>query len=197
MKSRPRFKPIGFSSLCVAMCLGTLAYAQDAAGGAQNTAGAAATNASNAANKATANGQDEYPDLVEIDPFGGVSTWGQVMRGLTTKLANGGLGGLRLTFNPSAHLGLELWAEYDTANVVFRQSKWFLSRNHNTAPGLWFRGAKLHLWFEPDHQPQTARIEGSTVFDGGRGRNPVLPNQLCREQSDERDRSGALRHGRA
>ncbi len=145
MKSRPRFKPISFTSLCVAMCLGTLAYAQDAANAAQNTAGAAATNTSNAAKKAVSNGQDEYPDLIEIDPFGGISTWGQVMRGLTTKLANGGLGGLRLTFNPSAHLGLELWAEYDTANVTFRQSSGFYPGTTTPLPAYGF-GARNYIY---------------------------------------------------
>ncbi len=145
MKSRPRFKPIVFSSLCVTMCFGTFAYAQDAANAAQNTAGAAGTNTTNAAKKAVSNGQDEYPDLIEIDPFGGVSTWGQVMRGLTTKLANGGLGGLRLAFNPSAHLGLELWAEYDTANVVFRQSSGFAPGTTTPLPAYGF-GARNYIY---------------------------------------------------
>jgi hypothetical protein len=63
---------------------------------------------------------DEYSDKFEIDPFAGISMYGQVMRGLTTKLVNGGLGGLRLTYNPTLHLGLELWADYDVANVEFR-----------------------------------------------------------------------------
>ncbi len=118
MKSRLRFKPIGSGVLCMAVCLGTAAYAQDT--NTQSTAGTA-TNAPKA-KAAGASGLDQYPDLIEIDPFGGVSTYGQVLRGLTTKLVNGGVGGLRLTYNPSAYLGIELWADFDQANVEFRQS---------------------------------------------------------------------------
>ncbi len=116
MKTRLGIKPISSAVLCAAMCLGTSAFAQDS----QNTSSTATTSTKTA--KSVANGQDQYPDLVEIDPFGGISTYGQVMRGLTTKLVDGGLGGLRLTYNPAAYLGIELWADYDVANVEFRQS---------------------------------------------------------------------------
>ncbi|HEY7211006.1 MAG TPA: PKD domain-containing protein [Bryobacteraceae bacterium] len=121
MKSRLSFKPIGSGILCVSLCLGALAYAQDAS---QNTTNQSTTNAPKAASTA-ASGQDQYPDLIEIDPFGGVSTWGQVQRGLTTKLVNGGVGGLRLAYNPSAYLGIELWGAFDQANVNFKQSSGF------------------------------------------------------------------------
>ncbi|MDQ2711093.1 MAG: PKD domain-containing protein [Acidobacteriota bacterium] len=115
MKTRLGIKPISSTVLCVAMCLGTSAFAQDS----QNTTSTTTTSTKTA--KSAANGQDQYPDLVEIDPFGGISTYGQVMRGLTTKLVDGGVGGLRLTYNPAAYLGIELWADYDVANVEFRQ----------------------------------------------------------------------------
>ncbi len=118
MKSRLRFKPISSGVLCMAMCFSTAVFAQDA-----NSQGTTATpNSTKAAAKAGANGLDEYPDLIEIDPFGGISTYGQVLRGLTTKLVDGGVGGLRLTYNPSAYIGIELWADFDQANVEFRQS---------------------------------------------------------------------------
>jgi outer membrane protein OmpA-like peptidoglycan-associated protein len=62
---------------------------------------------------------DQYPDLFEIDPFGGVSIYGQMNRGLTMHTADGGLGGLRLAYNPTAHIGLEAWADYAGANIEF------------------------------------------------------------------------------
>ncbi len=117
MNTRLLYKPISSGVLVLAMCLSTSAYSQDAN---QSTTGTTTTNTTKAAK--SDNGQDQYPDLVEIDPFGGISTYGQVMRGLTTKLVDGGVGGLRLTYNPSAYLGIELWADYDVANVEFRQS---------------------------------------------------------------------------
>jgi len=64
------------------------------------------------------NGQ--FPDLVEMDPFEGISTWGQVTRGLDTKLHDDWLAGGRIAFNPTRHFGFELWMDYDRANVSFR-----------------------------------------------------------------------------
>lgn len=112
MKSRLECKPIGYVFLCAAVCFGTAAFAQDT-NATNNTSG------KQAAKAATSSVEDEHPDLVEIDPFGGVSIWGNVATGLNTKLADGGLGGLRLGVNPSKYLGIELWGEYDTANVRF------------------------------------------------------------------------------
>jgi len=68
-------------------------------------------------------GGDEYPDLVEIDPFGGISLYGQLNRGLTMKTADGGVGGLRIAVNPSRYVGLELWADYAAANIRFLGSQ--------------------------------------------------------------------------
>lgn len=146
MKSRLRFKPTRFTALCVAMCFGASVYAQDAASTAQDAAGNAANTTTKTVKKAVSGGSlDEYPDLIEIDPFGGVSTWGQVMRGLTTKLANGGVGGLRMAYNPSAYLGIELWAEYDTANVTFRQASGFFPGTQNPLPAYGF-GARNYIF---------------------------------------------------
>jgi outer membrane protein OmpA-like peptidoglycan-associated protein/opacity protein-like surface antigen len=72
--------------------------------------------------KAAASGGDEYPDLIEIDPFGGISLYGQLNEGLTMHTADGGVGGIRLAVNPSRYLGLELWADYAGANIRFLDS---------------------------------------------------------------------------
>jgi len=69
MITRLRIRPIS-ALLCASLCLGTAAFAQDAAKPAKK----AATSSS---------GEDQYPDLVEIDPFGGISVYGQVNAGLT------------------------------------------------------------------------------------------------------------------
>jgi outer membrane protein OmpA-like peptidoglycan-associated protein len=66
-----------------------------------------------------ANGQDQYPDLWEIDAFGGIQVYKQVNRGLDTKMSNGGVWGARLAYNPYEYLGLELWLDYSVANVNF------------------------------------------------------------------------------
>jgi outer membrane protein OmpA-like peptidoglycan-associated protein/opacity protein-like surface antigen len=67
-------------------------------------------------------GGDEHPDLFEIDPFGGVSFYGQLNTGLTMHTADGGVGGIRLAYNPTLHFGLELWADYVGANIRFIDS---------------------------------------------------------------------------
>jgi outer membrane protein OmpA-like peptidoglycan-associated protein len=145
MTSRPRFKPTSLIAIG-AMCLGTSVFAQDVAGTAQNAAGQAASTTTNTVKKVFSGSTlDEYPDLIEIDPFGGVSTWGQVQRGLTTKLVNGGLGGLRLAYNPSAYLGIELWAEYDVANVEFKQSSGFYPGTTNPLPTYSF-GSRNYIF---------------------------------------------------
>ena len=101
-------RPISSVFLCLTLCSGSAVFAQDA-----NTAKPMAK---------MADGQDQYPDLWEIDPFGGVSTFGQVNRGLNTKMANGGLGGARFAVNPYKYLGLELWFDYAVANETFGNS---------------------------------------------------------------------------
>ena len=109
MKARLISKPITIGVLASALCVAGAARGQD-------------TNTANQANahKTSGDSQDQYPDLIEIDPFGGVSTWGQVMRGLDTKLHDDWLAGGRVAFNPSKWFGLELWMDYDRANVSFR-----------------------------------------------------------------------------
>jgi outer membrane protein W len=159
MKSRLGLKPIGFKILCISMCLGALAYAQDANN--QNTTAQSTPSAAKAARPADANGQDQYPDLIEIDPFGGVSTWGQVQRGLTTKLVNGGVGGLRLAYNPSAYLGIELWGAFDQANVEFRQSSGFYPGTTNPLPTYSFGARNYFFGLNPilNLKPRGSRFQ--------------------------------------
>ncbi len=108
MKNRLSFRPLSSAVLCLGLCLGTAAYAQTATNTSKNGKGMS--------------GEDEYPDIVEVDVFGGVQLNGQVMRGLDTKLVDGGVGGLRIAYNPTKYLGLELWADFAQANVEFRTS---------------------------------------------------------------------------
>jgi outer membrane protein OmpA-like peptidoglycan-associated protein len=111
METRLRFRPLNSAILCVALTtMGSSAFAQNA------------TNNAAAAKPSGGGGEDQYPDIVEIDPFGGVSTFGQVNRGLTTKLVTGGIAGLRVAANPSKHFGLEGFFEFSQANVNFRSS---------------------------------------------------------------------------
>ena len=60
---------------------------------------------------------DELPDLVELDPFGGVSLFGQLNRGLGEKLVTGGTAGGRVAVNVSRHIGLELSYNFSGNNV--------------------------------------------------------------------------------
>ncbi|MBV9404408.1 MAG: PKD domain-containing protein, partial [Acidobacteriaceae bacterium] len=70
--------------------------------------------------KASSSGEDQYPDLVELDVFGGISIYGEVVAGLGEKLVDGGVAGLRIDVNPSKWLGIELWGDYAQANVEFK-----------------------------------------------------------------------------
>ena len=114
MKNRLRFRPLSSVILCGAVSLATVAYAQN------TTTQTAPTNPKPAVTSSS--GEDEFPDIVELDPFGGVSTWGAVVQGLGTKLVNGGVAGLRVGVNPSKYLGIELWGAWDQANVNFQTS---------------------------------------------------------------------------
>ena len=104
-------KPVRSVLLCTALCFSTAAFAQDTS-----------TNTPPKPAKMAATGGDEHPDLVEIDPFGGISLYGQLNRGLTMHTANGGVGGIRIAVNPSRYVGLELWADYAGANIRFLAS---------------------------------------------------------------------------
>ena len=68
---------------------------------------------------ATAKGDvsDTLPDLVELDPFGGVSLFGQVNHGLGEKFVDGGTGGGRAAINFSRWVGVELSYNFSGNNV--------------------------------------------------------------------------------
>jgi outer membrane protein OmpA-like peptidoglycan-associated protein len=127
------------SILSAVLAIGPLAYAQDTAGAGQ------AASTSGAQKATSSSGEDQYPDLVEIDPFGGVSTYGQVNRGLTTHLVTGGIAGLRAAANPSKYLGIEGFFEYVNANVEFRSSSGFYPGTTNPLPAYSF-GARNYIF---------------------------------------------------
>ncbi len=124
MKARLAYKPIGSAILIAAWCFCASAYGQDA--GQTNQPNN--TTAANQTKKSNSDTADEYPDLVELDPFGGVSLWGQDMRGLDEKLRDGGTAGGRVTFNMTTRFGLELGYNFSVNNVTLRTP---------IAPGLW------------------------------------------------------------
>jgi outer membrane protein OmpA-like peptidoglycan-associated protein len=128
MENRLIFRPLNIAAVFVGMCLGTLAFAQ--AGNPANP-----NQSTNPKPAASGGGEDEYPDIIELDPFGGVQTNGQVMRGLTTKLVDGGVAGVRVAYNPTKYLGLELWADYAQANVEFKLSTGVYPPGFGAAPG--------------------------------------------------------------
>ncbi len=113
MSSGLRFRPISSAILSAALCFGTTAFAQDASNSANSQ------NATNSAQSGGGSAADEFPDIVEIDPFGGVSLYGAVNQGLGLKLVNGGVGGLRATYNASKWIGLEVWGDFAQANGRF------------------------------------------------------------------------------
>ena len=110
MKAWLKFTPISSAILSAVLCFGTGAFAQGT------------NNANNTKSANTTSSADEHPDIVEIDVFGGISMFGQVNRGLGTKLVDGGVAGLGVTWNASRWIGLELWGDFAQANVEFKTS---------------------------------------------------------------------------
>lgn len=88
-------KHVTAATLTVALCLSSPAFAQKTSSGTT----------------------DEYPDLVELDPFGGISLWGTVNKGLQESLVPGGTAGGRVAFNVTPHIGLELGYNFMVNNV--------------------------------------------------------------------------------
>lgn len=119
MKNRLTFRPLSSAVLCGVLFLSTAAFAQ--------------TN--NQTKTTTTSGGDQYPDLVEINPFGGVSLFGEVVAGLGTKLVDGGVAGLRLAANPSRYFGIELWGAWSVNNVRFALSSGVFPPGFGAAPG--------------------------------------------------------------
>jgi outer membrane protein OmpA-like peptidoglycan-associated protein len=169
MRTRLRAKPIGLAILSAALCFGPAAYAQDANNAAN------AQNAGNAAAKGGGSGADEHPDLVEIDPFGGISLWGQVQRGLDTKLVDGGVAGIRAAYNPTQWVGLEFFYAWDRANVEFKTPSGTFP-DGSPLPTYSF-GAYIHQWaFNPifNLRPRGSRVQPYlTVGIGGEQFTPT------------------------
>jgi len=69
------------------------------------------------AKPSTSNGAEDFPDIIELDPFGGVSLFGQVHKGLGEQLVTGGTTGGRAAWNFSRHFGLELSYNFMVNNV--------------------------------------------------------------------------------
>lgn len=125
MSLRLKSKPIAAAIVSMALCT-TMAFAQDSSTSNQNQS----ATASNAAAGTTPPGcvkiippdpkdKVRLPDTIELDPFGGVSVFGQVNRGLDTKMVTGGAFGGRVGVNVSKYVGLELMYEYMVNNVQF------------------------------------------------------------------------------
>jgi outer membrane protein OmpA-like peptidoglycan-associated protein len=66
-------------------------------------------------------GDDEKPDIVEINLFGGGSFFRGVSEGLGTKHANGGAFGIRVTENFWRYIGLEQGFTYSVNNLMFQR----------------------------------------------------------------------------
>ena len=139
MITRLKARPISSALLCMALCSSTAVFAQDA-------------NAAKPAAKMTG-GLDQYPDKWEIDPFGGISVYQQVNRGLDTKMSNGGVWGSRFAYNPYEHLGLELWFDRAVANVSFANSNGLipvgLAGAGNPVPPYNFGSRNWYFGFNP------------------------------------------------
>ncbi len=104
MRARPVAAPIVLAPSAL-FCLAIAAAGQNVSSGSS----------AKAAEKV--NVADEYPDIIELDAFGGVSMFGEVKGGLGEKLLTGGIAGGRATWNFSEHLGLELSYNFMVNNV--------------------------------------------------------------------------------
>ena len=103
MRAWSRMHPAS-SVLVAILCLRAYAPGQDA-------------DPKKAAKQVKAAAGDEYPDIIELDPFGGISIFGQVNQGLGEKLVTGGTAGGRAAWNVTHHVGLELSYSFLVNNV--------------------------------------------------------------------------------
>jgi flagellar motor protein MotB len=113
MNLRLKSRPIASALLSMALCA-SLAVAQDA--NSSSTQAQSTTKPTSATSNDTGN---NLPDTIELDPFGGVSIFGQVNRGLAEKHLTGGALGGRVGVNVSKYVGLELMYQYTVNNVRF------------------------------------------------------------------------------
>lgn len=146
MRTRLSWWPIN-AVLGAGLCVSTAAYAQDAA----------------KPGKAASASADQYPDLVEIDPFGGVSLYGSVSEGLGLKLVNGGVAGLRIAANLNERIGLELSGSWSVNNGEFETA---------TQPGLptYSFGERVwQIYLDPviNLRPRGSKVQPYIDFGGG------------------------------
>ncbi len=155
MKTRLKPKPVSSAILSAALCLCTVAYAQDA-------------NKTNT-NKSGGSTLDEHPDIVELDPFGGVSIFQTVARGLNEKLIDGGAFGGRVAWNFSSHVGLELSFNYMVNNVRLINSIGLASPPSPVFPSYDF-GNRIYypaLNLVYNIKPRGSRVQPYLTIGGG------------------------------
>ena len=150
--------------LCAGLCLGGFAYGQ---------------NTSKANNQS--NGSDEYPDLVELNPFGGVSLFSQVNRGLGLKLVDGGTAGGRIAVNFYKYVGLEVGYNFMVNNVRLVTP---------IRPGLptYDFGNQIHYWwFDPvfNMKPRGSRVQ--PYLSAGVGAILYNPTAQAKAQAKQLD----------
>lgn len=165
MKTGVSFRPMNSAILCAALCLGASVYAQNTSPTSNNSNGST----------------DEYPDLVELDPFGGVSLFGEVKAGLGEKLANGGTAGGRIAYNFSRHMGLELGYNFMINNVRLLTP---------IAPGQpsYIFGNQIHyIWLDPvfNLRPRGSRVQ--PYVSAGIGAAQFTPTKQAEDQAKARD----------
>jgi hypothetical protein len=107
MRSAPRKRATAVVlALAGLTCFTSISAAQD-------------TNRATAPNQTTATTpEEELPGIIELDPFGGVSVFGEVSKGgVREQLLKGGVVGGRATWNFTPHLGLEFSYNFMINNV--------------------------------------------------------------------------------
>lgn len=144
--------------LGTALCVSTAAIAQDSNAGPGQPASAKHSKMAMGSGSA-----DEYPDLVEIDPFGGISLYGQVSDSFPYKLVDGGVAGIRGAVNVTKHVGIEISGSFAENNVEFQQA---------TKPGLPQYGFAARVWqiyLDPviNLRPRGSKVQPYIEFGGG------------------------------
>jgi opacity protein-like surface antigen/outer membrane protein OmpA-like peptidoglycan-associated protein len=133
MNIRLKAKPITSALISMALCA-SMAVSQDTSTSTNQTNSANQANtASQAASSPSQQGglgcfkilppdpkeKIKLPDTVELDPFGGISIFGPVNRGLDTKHLDGVTFGGRVGVNVTDYVGLEVMYQQSTNNVRF------------------------------------------------------------------------------
>jgi Outer membrane protein beta-barrel domain/PKD domain len=165
MKCGLRIRPINSAILCAALCFCAPVYGQ----GTNNT--------NDNSNKSA----EEYPGLIELDPFGGASLFGKVDAGLGEKLAAGGTAGGRVAYNLTRHIGLELGYNFMVNNVRLVTP---------IAPGLpsYTFGNQIHyIWLDPvfNLKPRGSRVQ--PYVSGGVGAIQFVPTDAAKRQAKTLD----------